>query len=167
MFSISGDTASGFPVLEESSSLFGRVKSFCPSFLAARLTFSCRCIENFQLRNVSQNCPSFLWPDHLIVCCCHAQVDKRCRSLWRDILFARTLHHQIGRLSFCHRRRITRGHVLSSFRHGTNHKVLSGLREKTFHMAARTCRKTHGIKQTQNVIPLISRETSFGSWVPN
>ena len=36
MFSISGDTATGCPVLGESSSLFGRVKSFCPSFLAAK-----------------------------------------------------------------------------------------------------------------------------------
>ena len=29
-------------MLGESSSLFGRVKSFCPSFPAARLTLSCR-----------------------------------------------------------------------------------------------------------------------------
>ena len=43
MFSISGDTASSsFPLLRESFSLFGRIKSFCPSFLAARLTISCR-----------------------------------------------------------------------------------------------------------------------------
>ena len=41
-FSISGDTATSYPVLWESSSLFGRVKSFCPSLLAARLTISCR-----------------------------------------------------------------------------------------------------------------------------
>ena len=43
MFSISGDTATGCPVLGESSSLFGQVKPFCPSFLESRLTFSCRC----------------------------------------------------------------------------------------------------------------------------
>ena len=42
MFSISGDTATGCLVLGESSSLFGRVKSFCPRLLAARLTISCR-----------------------------------------------------------------------------------------------------------------------------
>ena len=41
MFSISGDTATGCPVLRESSSLFGWVKYFCPSLLA-RLTISCR-----------------------------------------------------------------------------------------------------------------------------
>ena len=29
-------------------------------------------------------------------------------------------------------------------------------------MATRTCRKTHDVEQTQKVIPLISRETSFG-----
>ena len=29
-------------------------------------------------------------------------------------------------------------------------------------MATRTCRKTHDIEQTQKVISLISRETSFG-----
>ena len=40
MFSISGDTATGCPVLGESSSLFGWVKTFCPSFLEAKLTIS-------------------------------------------------------------------------------------------------------------------------------
>ena len=29
-------------------------------------------------------------------------------------------------------------------------------------MAARICRKTHHIEETQKVIPLISQETSFG-----
>ena len=53
----------------------------------------------------------------------------------------------------------TRGYVMSSFWHGTNHNALSGLREK---MAARIFRKAHDIEQTQKVIPLIFWETSFG-----
>ena len=36
-------------------------------------------------------------------------------------------------------------------------------RKRTFEeMAARICRKAHDIEQTQKVIPLIARETSFG-----
>ena len=42
MFSNSGDTAQCGPVLVSFSSLFGRVKSFCPSFPEAKLTISCR-----------------------------------------------------------------------------------------------------------------------------
>ena len=59
------------------------------------------------------------------------RIDQRSRSL-RDILFALTAHHQIGGSGFCHRRASTRGCVLSSFRHGTNHNALSSLRENTF-----------------------------------
>ena len=63
---------------------------------------------------------------------------------------------------FCHRRRITRSSVLSSFRHGTNHNALSGLKEKTFEiMAARICWKAPGLEQSQTVIPIASQETSF------
>ena len=42
MFSNSGNDASSFLELEEFPSLFARVWSFCPSFLWAGLTFSCR-----------------------------------------------------------------------------------------------------------------------------
>ena len=51
---------------------------------------------------------------------------------------------------FCHRRPITRGCVLSSFRHGTNHKAL----------AARMSRNTLCWTNTEGD-PLISRETSL------
>ena len=48
MFSHSGDDASSFLVQEESSSLFARVWSFCPSFLRARITnFSVDSLGNF------------------------------------------------------------------------------------------------------------------------
>ena len=41
--------------------------------------------------------------------------------------------------------------------------VRSLARKRTFEeMAARICRKAHDIEQTQKVIPLIARETSFG-----
>ena len=40
MFSISGDTATSCPVLGESSSLFARFESFCPSLFA--IATSCR-----------------------------------------------------------------------------------------------------------------------------
>ena len=72
------------------------------------------------------------------------------------------MQHQIGGSGFGHRRTITRGCVLSSSRHGTNHKALSSLKDETFEMAARTCRKAHDVEQTQKVIPLNSPETSFG-----
>ena len=62
----------------------------------------------------------------------------------------------------CCRWAIVRGCFLSSFRHGTNHNVLSNFREKTFEMATRTPRETHCIEQTQEVIPFIFRETSIG-----
>ena len=52
--------------------------------------------------------------------------------------------------------------VLSSFRHGTNHNALSNLGEKTFEMATRIHRETHDIEHTQEVIPFIFREISFG-----
>ena len=42
MFSISGDAASGGPVLVSSSSLFGRVKAICPSFPEARVSIHLR-----------------------------------------------------------------------------------------------------------------------------
>ena len=41
------------------------------------------------------------------------------------------------------------------------HKALCSLREKTFEMSARMCRKTHVVKLIQKVIPLVSQETSF------
>ena len=49
-----------FPCAREFSSLFARVWSFCPSFLAARLTFSCRYTWEFHLRSLSWNYHSFL-----------------------------------------------------------------------------------------------------------
>ena len=45
-----------------------------------------------------------------------------------------------------------------SFRHGTNHNALSNLRE----IARKVHRATYTVEQTQKVIPLTSRETSFG-----
>ena len=48
------------------------------------------------------------------------------------------------------------------FDKSTNHNALSSLREKTFEIVARISRKAHDIDQIQKVIPLISRETSFG-----
>ena len=54
---------------------------------------------------------------------------------------------------------------LSSFRHGTNHNVLSILGEKTFEMSTRIHREIHKIEQTQQVIPFIFRETLFGQYV--
>ena len=50
MFSISGDTATSGPVLVSSSSLFGRVKSICPSFPEARVSIHLR---TSQLRDLS------------------------------------------------------------------------------------------------------------------
>ena len=47
IFSITGNDASSFLVLEEFSSLFARVWSFCPKFLVAKLTFPCRFIWEF------------------------------------------------------------------------------------------------------------------------
>ena len=91
------------------------------------------------------------------------RIDQRCRTLWRDFLFALTVLHQIGASGFCHPRAFFWIGLLSSFRHGTRHNRLSVLRERKFsRMAARICRKAHDIEQTQEVIPFISRETSFG-----
>ena len=59
MFSISVDTASGCPVLRESSSLFGRLKSFCPNFPAARLSFSCRYTWELSTSKFEPELPQF------------------------------------------------------------------------------------------------------------
>ena len=122
MFSNSGDDASSaFLVQRESSSLFDRVSSFCQVFCGL---------------------------DKLPLVDTHGTIQLRyTRLFWRDILFALTVHHQIGSSGFCHQRSITRGCVLSSFRHDTNHTTLSNLRERTFQMAAGMCRKVHDIKQ--------------------
>ena len=59
---------------------------------------------------------------------------------------------------------IARGCILSSFRHDTNRKTLSRLRDKVLKMAARVCRKIHNLEQTQKVIPFIFRD-SFFTWI--
>ena len=116
---------------ENSLHFFARVWSFCASFLWARLTFSCRYTWELSTSKFEPELPQFpLARPTLFFCCRHLRIDQRSRSLWRDILFALILHHQIGKSGLCHRRPNTRGCVLSSIRHGTNHKALSGFRER-------------------------------------
>ena len=90
------------------------------------------------------------------------RIDQRSRFLWRNILFALTVHHHIGGSGFCHQRAITRGCVSSSCRHSTNRNALSSPREN-FLKWLRECREAHDIEETQKVIPLICPETS-GPW---
>ena len=71
-FSISGDTASGCPVLRESSSLFGRVKSFCPMFLADRLTISCRYTWELPTSAFEQEPRRFPVARPTLSCCVHS-----------------------------------------------------------------------------------------------
>ena len=144
MFSNSGDDASSFFVQGESSSLCARV-----SFLWARLlTFSCRYTWELSTSKFEPELLQFLVVrPTLFLLSSFSGLTRDPDLCGETILFALTVHHQIGRSSFCHRRPITRGCVLSSFRHGTNHKALSSLREKTFEMAARTHRKAHDVEK--------------------
>ena len=80
MFPISGNGALSFLLLEKFSSLFAQVWSFCPSFLGAGLTFSCPITWEFPTLFLSS---SFLGL-------------TRDPNLGPDILFALTVHHQIG-----------------------------------------------------------------------
>ena len=101
MFSISGDTATGCPVLGEFSSLFGRVKSFFPSLLAARLTISCR--YTWELPTSAFELELLQFPEAkqtLFLVIFIPWIDWRSRFLWRDTLFALALQHQIGRSGF-------------------------------------------------------------------
>ena len=80
--------------------------------------------------------------------------------MWLDILFALTVHYQIGGSGFCHWRVVTRGRVLSSLRHGTKHNALSRL--KLSKWLPQHVEKLMILNKQQKVIPLISREISFG-----
>ena len=59
------------------------------------------------------------------------RIDSRSRTWWRSFLLALAVHHQIQRCCFCCRWATVRGCFPSSFRHGTNHNVLSNLWERT------------------------------------
>ena len=76
-----------------------------------------------------------------------SRIDQRSRSLWRDILLVLAVHHQIHKCCFCCLWAIVRGCFLSSFRHGTNHKALSGLRKKTLEVATTIHREIHDVEQ--------------------
>ena len=59
------------------------------------------------------------------------RIDSISRTWWRSFLLALAVHHQIQRCCFCCRWATVRGCFPSSFRHGTNHNVLSNLWERT------------------------------------
>ena len=134
MFPDSGNHASSFVVPEESSSLFARVWSFCPNFQWTRVTFSCRFTWEFSTSKFEPECPQFPKAKPTLF------LSSSFSGLTRDpdhcgerSPFALTVHHQMSGSGSCHSRAITRGCVLSSHRHGTNHNALCGLRENTFH----------------------------------
>ena len=100
MFSNSGYEASSFLVQGESSSLFARVWSLCPSFLVARLTFSCR--RTWELSTSKFESESHQFPEGWdnFFFRRHSADWQEIPILWRDILFALTVHHQIVSLAF-------------------------------------------------------------------
>ena len=70
------------------------------------------------------------------------RIDTRSQTWWGSFLLALAVHHQIHRSSFCCRWAIVRGCFRSSFRHGTNHNVLSNLREIFWNGCKNTFRNT-------------------------
>ena len=128
----------------------GWVRSLCPSFLAAKLTFSCRYtwerstsnfkleLHQFPVARPTLFLLSFTRPEIPI---CVARPD------WHVQLLPQT-HH--SRLCL----------VLVSTKHQSQGTLW--LERANFFMAARICRKTPDIKQTHQVIPLIYRKISFG-----
>ena len=139
MFSNSGDDALSFFVKKESSSLFAPVYSFCPSFLWGKLTFSCRFTYELSTSKFGPEVHQFPEAKRTLFLLSSFPILTRYLALCGAASFALTVYHRF------------RGFVLSLFRHATNHKALSGLREKTFDMATRIHRESHYIKQTQNV----------------
>ena len=114
------------------------VWSFCPSFLAAWRTFSCRLTREFSTSDFES--PSIQFP-----------------GAWQTLFLSSSFlglaaHHQIHRSCFCCRWTIVRGRVLSSFRHGWEGKIFKWLQEYIV--------ETHYI--AEKMIPLITCEISFG-----
>ena len=150
-------------VSEEFSSLFIWVWSFCTRFLVAWRTFSSRLTWEFSTRFWVAGYPVWCLSDSFSFIAI-LRLDQGSQTWWeKNLLLALSAHHQINSSCFCHRWAIVRSRVLSSLRHGTNRKALLWPeREKALEMATRTHGETHYIEHTQWVLPLISRETSFG-----
>ena len=158
MFSNSGNDASSFLVLKESSSLFARVWSFCPSFMWARLTFSCRFTWEFSTSKFEPECHQF--PE--------ARPTLFVSSSFAELTRDRDL---CGETSSWHWPCITRLVGLAFATGEPSLEVVScprfdmapfAMRSPAWERKLSKCRKAHNIKRTQKVIPLISRETSFG-----
>ena len=151
LFSNSGNDPSSFLVLDEFSSLFARVWSFCPSFQWVRLTFSCRFSWEFPTSKfwvgtsqLPEAKPTLFLSSSFTILTRDPDLCGETSSLhWLCITRLAGLAFVIGEAFF--------------------YNTLSVLRARLFSkMAARICRKAHDTEQTLKVIPLISMETSFG-----
>ena len=141
---------SKFPwCVEGFSSLFIWVWPFCPSFLAAWRTFTCRLTWEFSTSDfqITELPVSWYWADSFSFIVI-LRIDSRSQTWWGSFSLVLAAHHQIHKSCFCCWWAIVRGRVLSSFRHGTNHNALSNPGEKTFEMATRKHRETHCMQPT-------------------